>query len=233
MVFTILTSVISSIGLGLSLFFGIYLLKSKKYQNRVLTVLLIMLSLRIAKSVFYNVIDLPLFVKNLGLAANLAVGPMLYFYGYSLFRSSGAFPKFYLLHLIPAIGYVIFCNAIPNNVQSGIWLWSYSFVLAQSFFYVFLSLVLYRKNANHPEKEVRKWFLMLTTALAGIWLIYTLIFIGVLPMYAAGPIAFSILIFLLTLLAMNRRKVFEEKYLKARISFNEGRFLPEKAGKPP
>ncbi|MEM9685667.1 MAG: helix-turn-helix transcriptional regulator [Bacteroidota bacterium] len=228
MTFTIIISVISSIGLGLSLFFGMYLLKSKKYQNRILSILLIVFSLRITKSVFYNFIDLPLYIKNLGLAANLATGPLLYFYGRALFRSSGIFPKFYWVHFIPTLCYIVFCNAIPNAVEHNTWPWSYGFVLVQSFFYVFLSLMLYRNNAEHPEKELRKWFLVLTGTLAAIWLVYALIFIKVLPMYSAGPIAFSIFMFALTSLAVNRRKVFEEKYINAKISLHEGRSYLQK-----
>lgn len=84
MVIKLLIAIISGIGLGISLFFGIYLLKGKKIQNTILGILLVVLTLRITKSVFYNFVELPVFIKNLGLAANLAIGPLLYLYGRSL-----------------------------------------------------------------------------------------------------------------------------------------------------
>ncbi len=229
---TILISIISSIGLGISLFFGIYLLKSKKIQNIVLGILLITLSLRISKSVFYNFIDLPVYIKNLGLAANLAIGPLLYFYGRSLFNISKTFKKSDLLHFIPTVSYIILCNHIVNDYQSNLWRFSYSFVLLQSFCYVFLSIRLYVKKSDNSTKEVREWFIMLVTALSVIWLIYTLIFIKILPVYSAGSIAFTVLIFLLSFLAFNRRKIFEEnppkKYANSKITLEQGTYYLKK-----
>ncbi|MEL6190892.1 MAG: hypothetical protein AAFR66_02540, partial [Bacteroidota bacterium] len=96
----LLTSVLSSLGLGVSSFFGVFLLRNNKLENRLLAWLLIALSLRITKSIFYIHLDLPLTIKNLGLAANLAVGPLLYLYVRSFIRKE-QFNKIEIAHFIP------------------------------------------------------------------------------------------------------------------------------------
>ncbi len=229
---TLFIAIICGIGLGIGLFFGIHLLGYRRLQNTILGILLIVLSLRIAKSVFYNFIELPVYIKNLGLAANLAVGPLLYLYGRSLKEQLKKISKLNFLHFVPSLGYIVFCTYIPNDFHNDIWRISYSFILLHSFVYVTLSLFLFYKKPPSIKKELIDWYLKLVGALATIWIIYALIFIKVLPVYAAGPIAFSILIFLLSFLGFSRRKIFEgkavRKYLNSKISFEEGKVYLDK-----
>ncbi len=228
---TILITIISSIGLGLSLFFGIQLIKSKEKHNIVLGCLLIVLSLRITKSVFYNFIDLPIYIKNLGLAANLAIGPLLYLYGRLLLFSKKNVSKLNVLHFIPSLVYIIFCNYIPNNLQSSIWKLSYSFILFQSYFYIALSLYTYNQNKLDTDKNIKEWYRILILALAVIWFVYILIFIEILPVYSLGAIAFSLLIFIISFLAIKRKEIFKtqhfKKYANSTITFAQGKFYLE------
>ncbi len=229
----IIISLISSLGLGLSIFFGIIFLKNGKTPSRFLGLILIILALRIAKSVFYNFIELPLMVKNLGLAANLAVGPLLYFYGLSLVNSKMQLNKNYLIHFTPSIIYIVFGNVIPNGVSNPSWYYSYSFILLQSFFYIAISLYSYYTHMNNLETKIKKWYLQLILVLASVWIVYTLIFIGLLPIYAAGPVAYSLLIFFLSFLSINKhKKVFAlnklQKYSNSTLSFEQGKNYFEK-----
>ena len=229
---TLFITIICGFGLGISLFFGIHLLGYRRLQNTILGILLIVLSLRIAKSVFYNFIELPVYVKNLGLAANLAVGPLLYLYGRSLKERLKPIPKLSFLHFVPSLVYIVFCTYIPNDFYNEMWRISYSFILIHSFVYVALSLLLFYKKRLSIKKELIDWYLKLVGALAIIWTVYALIFIKVLPVYAAGPIAFSIFIFLLSFLGFSRKKIFEErakkKYVNSKISFEEGKAYLDK-----
>ncbi|WP_298311211.1 AraC family transcriptional regulator [uncultured Aquimarina sp.] len=226
MVFKLLIAIISGIGLGISLFFGIYLLRIKKVQNIILGVLLITLTLRITKSVFYNYLELPVFIKNLGLAANLAVGPLLYLYGYSLFTKLNIHLKSILPHFIPSAIYVIFCDYIPNEINSDFWKLSYSFILIHSFSYVTASLLISQKKQIPVNKKVREWYVLLVLALCLIWIVYALIFIKVIPVYSAGVVAFSILMFITLFLAYDRKGIFDknnkEKYLNTNITIEDG-----------
>lgn len=226
MVIKLLIAIISGIGLGISLFFGIYLLRIKKIQNTILGVLLIVLTLRITKSVFYNYIELPIFIKNLGLAANLAVGPLLYFYGHSLFIKTKTQFKSVLFHFIPSAIYVVFCNYLPNNVDSIFWKLSYTFILVHSFSYVIASLFISQKRQTTINKKEREWYILLVLALCLVWIVYALIFIKLIPVYSAGVVAFSILMFVVLFLAFDRKGIFEknnqEKYLNSNITIEDG-----------
>ncbi|WP_271785294.1 helix-turn-helix domain-containing protein [Aquimarina algiphila] len=227
MIIKLLIAIISGVGLGISLFFGIYLFKTKKVQNTILGTLLIVLTLRITKSVFYNYIELPIFIKNLGLAANLAVGPLLYIYGYSLFIKTKIRLKSVIFHFIPSFIYVIFCDYIPNDTSNNFWKLSYSFILVHSFSYVIASLFISQKRNIVVNKKAKEWYTLLVLALCVIWLVYGLIFIKLIPVYSAGIIAFSILMFIVFFLAFDRKEIFDnnyqEKYLNSNITIEDSK----------
>ncbi len=221
----ILVSVISSFGLGLSFFFGVVFLRNKKLENRILGLLLVIFALRITKSILYNFVELPLFVKNLGLAANLAVGPLLYLYGYHLLSRNAAFKSSNLLHFIPSLLYVVFSHMIPNSDGSFFWNLSYTFILLQSYAYLGMSIHLYQKKMNGIQKELRLWYIRLIFTLGLIWGCYTLIFVGILPMYSAGPIAYSFFIILLAYLGIHSKKTFN---LNLTARYHTSTLSPEK-----
>ncbi|MEL6357455.1 MAG: hypothetical protein AAFQ37_11050 [Bacteroidota bacterium] len=154
---------VASIGISLGLFFSIVLFRFERkapYANQYLALLLFFLSLRIGKSVFYNFVELPLWVKNVGLAANLVVGPMLWFYGKSLLQNAYQWNIRRSLHFLPAMIYVVGCRFIPNEQGNGWWLVTYSIVLLQAFIYVCLSLSLWKKEQKQQGVS-RSWYLSL------------------------------------------------------------------------
>ncbi|MEP1097332.1 MAG: helix-turn-helix domain-containing protein [Cyclobacteriaceae bacterium] len=220
----IVVSVLSSAGLGLSLFFGFFFLRDRRLDNNVLALLLIILTFRMTKSIFYSAIDLPLFIKNLGLAANTAIGPLLFLYGKVLLGKSKIEGKQYL-HFIPALIYVLLCNNIPNEEGSLLWVVTYTAVLVHSFAYVLFSLNLYAKMKDTIDKSLRRWYLQITLSLSAIWLVYALIFLTVIPTYSFGPLAFSILMFLLVYVGLNTKKLFQlegKKYASSKMTDEEG-----------
>ncbi len=220
----LITSILSSIGLGISSFFGFFLIKNNRLENRVLAWLLITLSLRITKSIFYTHIDLPLFIKNIGLASNLAVGPLLYLY-ISILMGKKELHRLDSMHFIPSALYFLLSPILPNGGDSDFWMITYSLILLQSFTYVFLSTILLFNNAAGIESRKIEWGKALTFGLLIMWSIYALIFLNILPLYALGSISFSILIFILSFVAMNHHKLFKEaasKYLKSRMSDSQG-----------
>ena len=228
----ILVSILSSFGLGLSFFFGIVFLRNKRLENRILGLLLIIFALRITKSILYSFVALPLFVKNLGLAANLAVGPLLYLYGHHLLLANKSFKSSSLLHFIPSLLYVLFSNGIPNLDGSFFWYVSYTFILLQSYVYLGMSIRLYQKKMKGIQKELKLWYIRLIVTLALIWMCYTLIFVGILPTYSAGPTAYSFFIVLLAYLGINSKKTFDlsltARYHASKLSPEKGRAYFEK-----
>lgn len=190
-----------------------------------LGLLLIVFALRITKSILYNFVELPLFIKNLGLAANLAVGPLLYLYGYHLISQDQSFNKANLLHFVPSLIYVVFGQMIPNSDGSVFWVIGYTFILFQSYLYLGMSIYLYLKKMQPIQKELRLWYIRLIVTLGLIWTVYSLIFVDVLPIYSAGPIAYSIFIVLLAYLGINSKKTFA---LTLPSKYSSSQLTPEK-----
>ena len=228
----LLTSVLSSVGLGVSSFFGFFLLRNNKLENRLLAWLLIALSLRIAKSIFYIHVELPLVIKNMGLAANLAVGPLLYLYVRSFIQQRNL-RKVDAIHFIPTAFYLLFSPILPNGGQSNIWLLSYSFILIQSFAYVFISASILAERLKEERTKELNWILALIGCLTFMWLVYAMIFLKVIPLYSLGPVAFSITIFILLYVALNHYQLFldgklfakrkKPSYVNNRMSEEEGK----------
>ncbi len=220
----LITSVLSSIGLGVSSFFGFFLLKNKNIENRLLAWLLIALSLRITKSIFYTHLELPLIVKNLGLAANLAVGPLLFLYVRALVGYKDLASK-HLVHFVPSILYLFLSPILPNGGVSQFWTVSYSMILVQSFVYVGLSTFKLIVASNDVGNKQVRWAASLITGLFFMWLIYALIFLNIVPIYSLGAVSFSVLIFILSFVALKHYPLFKSsgsKYQNTRISDNEG-----------
>ena len=217
---------IASCGIGLGLFFSWYLWKKDQiapFSNQLLSLLLFFLSLRIAKSVFYNFIDLPLWIKNWGLAFTLAVGPLLYFYGRSLLGKP--LPKWSILglHLLPAILYFLGSPWIPNGVSILAWYYLYSIILLQSFSYAGISLYIYPQlKALHKGDLKSRWYLWLCLGIAGMWAIYLGIFLNWIPVYLAGAFSFTFLLASLAYFALKKKRIsqglFEVKYKSSTLS---------------
>lgn len=218
---TLAIILLSSIGFLLSGFFSAYLLFVKKNKNHLhllLGGLLLVLSLRIGKSVFYNFTDLPVVVKNLGLAANLAIGPFLLLYGKVLIQQY-ALQRKDVWHLMPAVIYAIFSAIIPNQIGNNLWYASYTFVISQQLCYLGVAAVLI-ENWKEAWQHIRqKGFVILWTAISLIWLTYLLIFVQLLPTYIFGAISYSILVSVIAYFLLKEENLFTrgEKYAQNRL----------------
>ncbi|MEL6536021.1 MAG: helix-turn-helix transcriptional regulator [Bacteroidota bacterium] len=222
----ILVSLISSSGLGISSFFSIYLLKKPSLHNKLLALLLLALSLRITKSIFYSTVDLPLFVRNLGLAANLTLGPLLFLYAKALLGAK-EIKKVEYLHFAPAMVYLVGCAVLPNGGDSLFWKVSYSLILMQSFVYVLLTAFRLKNQGGATAQPASRWLVGLILCLTIMWGVYALIFMQVIPVYALGPITFSLLMYCLLAVGIENREVFfprkAPKYGSANLTDDEGR----------
>lgn len=192
---TLVLIILSSIGFLLSGFFSghlLFLKRNKEPMHLLLGGLLLALSLRVGKSVFYNFTDLPVIVKNIGLAANLAIGPFLLLYGKVLLQRYTPQRKD-LWHFLPTTVYFLFCAIIPNQSGDYFWYTSYAFVMSQQLCYLVLSIFLIESWKPAWDNIQQKGFVILWSAISLIWLTYLLIFVQLLPVYIFGAIAYSIL----------------------------------------
>lgn len=233
---TVVLVVLSSVGLSLSGFFSLYLLNAKRWRslaNTLLGLLLLALTFRIGKAVFFNFLELPLYIKNLGLAANLAAGPLLFLYGKALFNRDFTLRPVQSLHFIPSLLYILLCWYIPNGTGDTMWIVSYALVLLQSYSYVALSLKLALRKQDGDTTN--NWYLYLVLGLCFMWLIYGIIFLGFFSYHIAGAISFSLLMLFLASMALNKKLVFvgssEAKYQQSRLSEREAQALFEQINK--
>lgn len=222
---TLLLVILSTVGLVLSSFLGCFLLFSprcKSLANTLLGLLLLLLSLRIGKAIFYNFVELPLFIKNLGLAANLAVGPLLYFYGRVVLLKTLTWNWTTFLHFLPSIIYIAFCWYIPNATGDVYWTIGYSLILLQSYVYVFYSLRILHQQKDKVPNWTKKWYRNLALGLLTMWLIYGLIFIQILPYHIAGTLSFSVLMVIMAFIAFQKGRFFNggvvDKYKNSNLS---------------
>ncbi|MFZ5971880.1 MAG: hypothetical protein ACOYXA_09840 [Bacteroidota bacterium] len=80
---------LSSLGVIQSLFFAIYLFTSPRghrLANVLFALLILSISVRVGKSVFNHFLVMDGAFRNVGLAAQLATGPLLWFYGLLLLQ---------------------------------------------------------------------------------------------------------------------------------------------------
>ncbi|MEL6863094.1 MAG: AraC family transcriptional regulator [Bacteroidota bacterium] len=225
---------IASFGISLGLFFSLVLIRRKRrkgYADQLLALLLFFLSLRIGKSVFYNFLELPVFIKNLGLACNLAVGPLLWLYGQQLLKADFQWNKWQWLHFLPSLIYLIFCPILPNGGPTSAWHISYSLILLQAFSYASLSGYLWIQHRQQKSAAVR-WYGYLTIGLTAMWLVYLFIFIGWIPVYLAGALSFTLLMSILAYLGLQDKKLFPhhpmEKYKQSVLSKSESQAVMQK-----
>lgn len=232
---TLFSFFVAASGVSIGLLAAVVLWRLERrppYSNQLLALLLFFLSFRVGKSVFHNFLELPVFVKNFGLACNLAVGPLLWMYGRSLADETFRFQKKHWPHFVLAIGYFIFCWAIPNDPNDPWWRASYILVFVQSFVYVYLGARLWQRQ-HKQSPPVENWYPYLLGGLSAMWLVYLLIFAGAIPVYIAGAFSFTLLMGILTYLAFSKKEafigLFPKKYEASNLDRKNSRAIMEKA----
>lgn len=226
--------VLSSLGVLESIFFGMYLLTiqgERKLANRLLSVLIFALAIRIGKSILLNFSsDLPDYIRNFGLGAKLAIGPALYLY-VSAFttQQNFRFKPIYLLHFIPFFTYALIAAYIPNKVAVS----PYNFILLQFFVYIAFSAWRWAQ-ARHTSLEPYElcWIRNLMAGVGLIWLCYTLHYMGIVPYYITGALMYSIIVYGLIYVALKRNSLFvkmptPEKYKNSKIALTQSQGLLE------
>jgi len=110
---------VGSIGVIISLLFGIFLLVSRTEQHKAnffLSMYLLAFSLRIGKSLFYNYFPIDPVIRNVFLGVLLAIGPSLWLYVFlrkdPQHQLAG---KRYVWHYFPMLLFIALCWIIPNN----------------------------------------------------------------------------------------------------------------------
>ncbi|MEW7278727.1 helix-turn-helix domain-containing protein [Aquimarina sp. 2201CG1-2-11] len=188
-------------GFILALYFAL-MAKKKNFSNYFLALLLLMLSIRIIKSVFFyfNPKLANVFIQ-IGLSACILIGPFLFLYlkSYSNSKKSN-----WAIHIVPYITAITIVGIIYPYVEyRKVWqLWIVTGIHFQWLFYIIFS-VKYMKPIVRKLKEKEKlknidiWLLSIYFGVFIIWLGYL---IGSYTSYIVGALSFSFVFYLMILL---------------------------------
>ncbi|WP_411812662.1 helix-turn-helix domain-containing protein [Chryseobacterium scophthalmum] len=203
-------------GFLLSLYFAINA-KKKNFTNYFLSLLLLVLSIRIIKSVFfYFTSHISNIFIQIGLSACIMIGPLLYLYlnSYSDKKAN------WKIHVIP---YLVLMTALgifyPYVEHQAIWSrWIVCGIYFQWFMYIILSFkymlsIIQKLKKKENLKNLDVWFLSIYLGVLFIWLAYT---IAAYTSYIVGALSFTFVLYLIVLLLIFRNSnestaFFEEK----------------------
>jgi len=207
--------IISGLGIFHGIFIAILLWTHNKFSNypgRILGVLMILLSLRIGKSVvleFTN--NLELIYIYLGLCLLIFIGPLFFLYCKAIIHQQSSIQPKDLLHFLPGVfsillGIVIWEQPVTNisvTVALIIFLILYSHLLI----YLLKSkFQLINRTQNLPKSQkAKEWLNLLFYGLILIWGIYVLnLFEEKIP-YIIGPVFYSLIVYAITYLAISKK----------------------------
>ena len=182
-----LVLVLGCLGIAQALFLTIYLFTLKsgnRTANILLGLMLLGLTIRIGKAVIYNYMYLDPWIRNLGIAGFLLVGPCLWLYGKALIDKK-QFHLPYYLHFIPFVLFVTFSKFIPNK---GDFISITFYTLIQLHLGVYTGLAWYflYRSQSRVRKPVASWYFRIALGVSIIWFLYVGIFIGFVPFYLLG-----------------------------------------------
>jgi len=203
-------------GLLLSLYIAINT-KKKVFANYFLAFLLLVLSIRIIKSVFfYFNPELSNIFIQIGLSACILIGPFLFLY---LKSFSGNKNSSWVVHILPFIvGITILGIAYPYTEHRGVWShWIVLGIYLQWLVYMIASFkylipILMKIKAKEKLMDFEVWLLSIYTGVAIIWFAYKF---GAYASYIVGSLSFSFVFYLILLLIIFRNSrettFFQEK----------------------
>ncbi len=204
--------------------FGIYLLATpvgRKNANRFLGFFLILLSIRIFRSLHFYYAGLNITLYYIGHAAFFLSIPLIYFYFKATFRNHFKFKLFDLVHLVPLLTPTLTLHSFRYTNMIG---------FALFFLYLILShreLALFRKRVK-PSPELLKSYnfywnrnLLLLLYAATIFYFLNILF-RVIP-YISGAVTYSFLLYLMIFyrnryLQYNKQRKILKKYQTSGLS---------------
>lgn len=203
-------------GFMIAVYFAINANK-KKFSNYFLAFLLLMLSIRIIKSVFFyfNPALSNIFIQ-LGLSACILIGPFLYLY----IKSQLSIETIkWSIHILPyVIGITVLGLIYPYVEHKEVWSrWIVKGIYLQWFIYIASAikyvLPIFKKLKKQENlKNIDIWLLSIYIGVAIIWLAY---FTVAYTSYIVGALSFTFILYLVILLLVFKNKhatsFFEEK----------------------
>ena len=237
----IMLVIVSGLGVIHGLFLALFLWSFQKghsLSNKLLSLLLVALSLRVGKSVFLEfTIDLDTKIIFTGLSILMVIGPL--FYGFVRSCTSKSFKPTskHLLHFIPAIAGFIFGLWVNDSHLQELPIQLFAFLFLFYYFHLLTYLIISQvHNAKQLkaglDPEIYKFLRMLFIGLILIWAAYVFnLFEDVIP-YIIGPILYSIVAYVLSFIVFQKgyiQKIHQSKYQTTRVSEEQQKEIYERA----
>lgn len=203
-------------GFVLSLYFAINA-KKKIFSNYFLSLLMLVLSIRIVKSVFfYFNPNLSNIFIQIGLSACILIGPFLYLY---LKPHTKDTKENGIKHIVPYLTAITITGYFyPYVEHKPIWqMWIVKAIYFQWLVYIILSLqymrpIIQKLKEKERLKKIDVWSLSIYLGVAIIWLAYN---IAAYTSYIIGALSFTFVLYLIVLLLVfrnsNQSNFFQEK----------------------
>jgi AraC-like DNA-binding protein len=211
--------IIASLGLVQGVLLSIYLLTRKagnKKANIFLAIVILGVTLRVARSVIGYYVPLVSWQRNIGISGALLAGPFLWFYGFTILDKARLNARLNYPHLSPFMVFVLLLFAIPSDGKFANF-WNYGIVVAHLFIYLLLSWILLFKNHDNASKIACNWYRNILIGITVVWLHYLTNLLKITPVYIAGPVFYAFLSYALTYLFLNRQNFGEEKYKSSKL----------------
>lgn len=214
-------------GFLLAMYF-LFVLKPKKWINLLFGLLLLVLCIRIGKSLFHAFTHVPRIYRQLALSTFILAGPLLFLYVRAFLSKIQKPGRIDLLHLvIPAL--LILIIGLRWPYESNPDLWNNYFVLmiyGVWVIYLFAAfpsiLLIFKKGIKKQVTVGERWLLMIYGCVFTLCVAYVSAYFGF-P-YLAGPILFSIVLYVIMAFFVskkNRSVILQEeseKYQNQKIS---------------
>ncbi len=229
---------------GFGVLFGTFLAvflwgypRGNSIANKILCILILILSFRVGKSVFMELGDgIDLRLIFIGLGTQLTLGPLFYVYTKLLIKPGYKVQIRYLYHFLPFLPALIFgfwvTPLLVKQLPTSFFVVLFVIYYGHYITYLMLSLQQVLKAKHITQNiEIINWLKTLLIALLIIWLIYVLNLFEDLVPYIIGPISYSTLIFIVAIIALKNdyiAKIGTVKYKTTAIEEGEAALLYQK-----
>jgi AraC-like DNA-binding protein len=197
----------SIIGIVNSFILIIYALATKKGNkttNTLFAFFILMLTLRISKSILLTFSDgLHDFLLTIGLSGFMAIGPAYYLFVESVIDKKFKLKWQQLIHLLPAVIFTfmwVFLDAIRSS--GNFWHIFYRTILLQYMIYVAYTIIKLNLS-NYKRTDIIKQLNIIGYFLLAIWFAYLLNEVSGFP-YISGAILYSVLIYFSLIIILNK-----------------------------
>ncbi|MEZ5038611.1 MAG: AraC family transcriptional regulator [Saprospiraceae bacterium] len=188
-------------GALLAMYF-LFVIRPKRWLNILFGLLMLMLCIRIGKSLFHLFTDVDRIYRQIGLSACILIGPLLYSYVRRFLATVMVPRKSDWMHmLIPLIAIVVIGLIWPYETYPAIW----DDYVVQGIYavWIFYMIGTCRLVAPLVKKAVKKegavldhWILLVVVCILLLCIAYNLAYYGF-P-YVSGPLLFSVVFYVLT-----------------------------------